>query len=276
MSILIIDRDESATNQITAMLENHKIPHDVAITRDQAMEQLRTQPYDAVIIDPAPQNEIRPFVMGARRMAKQYPYILMTSRTIDRQKALAGGCNELLEKPLDMDKVEKKVLSAMRLGKMIGRFGDESEDFPSKGGVIAKSAFNQLFLSCLDRADRYGEQSYMIFVRINNFAEIIGNEGQEALLRCCDALKKNIARIRRLSDIAAQTASYEFVLMLLRPQNDEEPFLACNRFAENLQEYHDLISVAQTPVHINVSLFTIPSGDILIEHNFNTKTTNLL
>jgi CheY-like chemotaxis protein len=276
MSILIIDRDEHAMDQIAAMLDNHNIPYEKAMTRDQGIEKLRQQPYDSVIIDPAPQNEIRPFVMGARRMAKQYPYILMTSRTIDRQKALAGGCNELLEKPLDMAKVEQKVLSAIRLGKMIGRFGDESEDFPSKDGVIAKSAFNQLFLSCLDRADRYGEQSYMIFVAITNNQEILANDGPEAFEKCCMALKKNLARIRRLSDIAAQTAQHEFVLMLMRPQNDEEPFLACNRFAENLQEYHDLISVAPTPAEVSVYLFTAPSGDILVEHKFNTKTTNLL
>ena len=276
MSILIIDRDEYALDQISAMLENHNIPYDKAMTRDQAMEKIRQHPYKAVIIDPAPQNEIRPFVMGARRMAKQYPYILMTSRTIDRQKALSGGCNELLEKPLDMAKVEKKVLSALRLGEMIGRFGDESEDFPSKDGVIAKSAFNQLFLSSLDRADRYGEQSYMIFVSIKNHQEIIERDGIEKFDECCMALKKNLTRIRRLSDIAAQTAKHEFVLMLMRPQNDEEPYLACNRFAESLQEYHDLISLSSIPAEMSVNLFIAPGGDILVDHSFNTKTTNLL
>jgi CheY-like chemotaxis protein len=276
MSILLIDRDENAMDQISAMLENHNIPHDRAMTRDQAMEMIRQNAYKAVIVDPAPLNDVRPFVMGARRMAKQYPYILMTSRTIDKQKALSGGCNGLIEKPLDMTKVEKKVLSALRLGQLIGRLGDESEDFPSKDGVIAKSAFNQLFLSCLDRADRYGEQSYMIFVSITNHQEIIANDGLEKFEECCFALKKNLTRIRRLSDIAAQTAKHEFVLMLMRPQNDEEPYLACNRFAESLQEYHDLISLASTPAEITVHLFLAPGGDILVDHKFNTKTTNLL
>lgn len=276
MAILIIDRDEQSAEQIRTMLEEKKVAYDHVLTRDEGMQLMRQKHYDAVVIDPAPQNEIRPFVMASRRMSLEYSYILMTSRTIDRQKALAGGCNELLPKPLDMVAVEQKVESAVRLGQITKQLADESTDFPSKEGVIAKSAFNQLFRACLDRADRYGEQSYMIFVRISNHDEIINKEGVDALNKCALALRKYLSRIRRLSDICGHTESYEYTLLLLRPAKEDEPFLAANRFAETLQEYHDLISLSQTPAEISVSLFTAPAGDVLVEHSFNKKSVSVV
>jgi GGDEF domain-containing protein len=272
MSLLIIDRDEHSVNEIAKMLDEQNIAYKHVLTRDQGMEALRQKPYDVVILDPAPQNEIRPFVMAARRMAKAYPYILMTSRTIDKKAAMSGGCNNLMPKPLDLSRMGDNISSALRLGKMIVKLADESEDFPSKNGVIAKSAFNQLFLSCLDRADRYGEQSYIIYVRITNFNEIITKEGGEKLNEISLNLRNYLSRIRRLSDICGQTSRHEFALLLLRPSKDDEPFLAANRFAETLQEYHDLISTGQTNAEIAVSLFTVPSGEVLVEHSFNDKS----
>ena len=272
MTVLIIDRDQHSTDQITAFFDQNGIEYEHTMTRDLGMEKLRQNIYEAVILDPAPQNEIRPFVMAARRMAKQYPYIMMTSHTIDEKKALSGGCNDLLVKPADLGLLAKKLESARHLTRLIQRLDDESEDFPSKGGIIAKSAYNQLFISCLDRADRYGEQSYLIFVKIKNFADIVATEGSGALAECADALKKYLARIRRLSDIAGQIATYEFSLLLLRPAKEDEPFLAVNRFAETLRDYHDLISLSQTPVEMSVSLLSVPSGEVLIEHSFNGKS----
>ena len=67
------------------------------------------------------------------------------------------GCNDLLKKPVSGEKLIVKSENAERMVGLVERIGDDSEDFPSAGGVIAKSAFNQLFLSSIDRADRYGE-----------------------------------------------------------------------------------------------------------------------
>lgn len=273
MTVLIIDRDRTSFEHMTQIMDEHKIPFEQAATRDQAIEMMRQTPYSAIVFDPAPQNEIRPFVLAARRMAKQYPFIILTSHTIDAQKALAGGCNDHLQKPFDSVQIQKKIEAAERLGRLVSRLSDEREDFPSKDGVIAKSAFNQLFISCLDRADRYGEQSYIIFVKIRNFAEIVANEGQSGLSGPSDALKKYITRIRRLSDIAGQISVHEFALLLLRPAREDEPFLAANRFSELLQDFHDLISCGKTNVELTVSLVSLPAAQVLVEHTITGKAT---
>ena len=271
MSVLIIDRDRASIDQLNSILHEQQIPFENAATRDQGIELLRQKDFDAVIFDPAPQNEIRPFVLGARRMARKYPYIILTSRTIDHQKALAAGCNDFLAKPIDSIQLQKKIAAGQQIGRLILRLSDDSEDFPSKDGVIAKSAFNQLFISCIDRADRYGEQSYIIFIRIENFVEIIGAEGNAGLIGPSNALKKYITRIRRLSDIAGQLAVHEFALLLFSPSNSDEPFLAANRFADSLRDFHDLISCGQTNLILNVSLISVPSGQVMVEHRITGK-----
>ncbi len=271
MTVLILDRDRAAFDQMAHILSEQNIPFEQAATRDQAIDMLRQKPFEAIIFDPAPQNEIRPFVLGARRMARQYPFVILTSHTIDLQKSLASGCNDYLGKPFDPIQIQKKIEAATRMGRLVTQLNDESEDFPSKEGVIAKSAFNQLFISCLDRADRYGEQSYIIFVKIRNFDTIIAQEGHSGLQGPSDALKKYITRIRRLSDIAGQIKTHEFAMLLLRPAKEDEPFLAANRFSESLQDFHDLISCGQTPVELTVSLLSLPSAQILVEHTITGK-----
>lgn len=271
MTVLIIDRDRASIDQLAHTLGERDVPFEVVSTRDQGIEALRQKDFDAVIFDPAPQNEIRPFVLGARRMARKYPYIILTSHTVDHQKALAAGCNDFLAKPMDGIQLHKKIAASQQIGKLILRLNDTSEDFPSKDGVIAKSAFNQLFISCIDRADRYGEQSFIIFIRIENFDEIITAEGQAGLSGPADALKKYITRIRRLSDIAGQLTTHEFALLLFGTSNNDEPFLAANRFAESLRDFHDLISCGKTNAVLNVSLMAIPSGNLMVEHRISGK-----
>ena len=75
-------------------------------------------------------------------------------------------------------------------------------------------------------------------------------------------------RIRRLSDIAAQTAEHELCLMLMRPANAEEPNLAINRFADSMHEYAELISVGEAKAKILVSMMALPSGKFVYSQEF--------
>ena len=267
MKLLVIDRDRTNCEQIEAFVKDADITVACEPIRAKAVDAFRAGGFDAILIDPAPQGDLRPFIIGIRRTANSpFPPILVMAHDMTKEQVLAVGGNALLTKPLDKTDFLTKARNALRLVDAARMMSDEKTDFPSKDGIIAKSAFNQLFITCLDRADRYGENSYLIFVNVDNLAEIAEKDGAEAAAKVADNLRRTISRTRRLSDIAGHIEQARFCLLLLRVAKEDEPFLAANRFAEALKENHDLISTSATKAILKVWLLGIPSGEIPVEH----------
>jgi CheY-like chemotaxis protein len=266
MKILIIDRDRDNCDQMRAILEGAGAEVTVEPIKNKAQQMLRQDSFDVTLLDPTPQNEMRPFIMGVRRSMGTFPPILIMAHNLSEQQVLEAGGNALVRKPVEKDDLLKKAQSAQRIAEISRLMADEKEDFRSKDGIIAKSAFNQLFITCLDRADRHGEQSYLIFIEIANLRDIAAAEGNPEAAKVADNLRKNISRARRTSDIAGHIKHAQFCLLLLRPQREDEPFLAASRFAEALKADYDLISTAKTRAILKVWLLAIPSGDIPAEH----------
>lgn len=260
MKILVIDRDTLTTQLISSRLQ--MFGHDVVVeaVKNNALERLAAESYDTIFIDPAPLSNARPVILGIRRSVRAYPYIVLMSQNMEREEAIKSGANDLLLKPIDASGIEKMVQNADRLTSLISRVGDENEDFPSAGGVIAKSAFNQLFLSCLDRADRYGERSFLVFIGVKNYDEILSMDGPYAAQTIAARLSQTLVRLRRQSDIIAQTGKSEYVLMLQRPQYETEPMEAAARFAEALTKNEDLGMAGSSRVELFVSLIDLPIG----------------
>lgn len=266
MKILVIDRDTLTTQTVRARLE--ALGHNVVeeSVKNNAIERLAREEFDVVFFDPAPLNNARPVVLGIRRSVKNYPYIVLMSQDMEREEALKSGANNILLKPLDPSQLEAAADNAQRLTRLIRRIGDESEDFPSAGGVIAKSAFNQLFLSGIDRADRYGERSFLLFIGIANYNDIRELDGQYSADFAAAKLSQYLVRLRRQSDIIAQTGKSEFCLILQRPIYETEPMEAANRFADALTRLDDLCAGDQVVVKVAVTLLDIPVGNKLVEH----------
>lgn len=266
MKILVIDRDTLSTQLVKSKLEamgNTLVEEPV---KNNALERLEREEFDTIIFDPAPLNNARPIVLGIRRAVKNYPYIVLMSQDMSLEDAIRSGANDMLIKPLDASKLDTLIKNADRITKLISRIGDEREDFPSAGGVIAKSAFNQLFLSALDRADRYGERSYLVFIGIRNYQEILNMDGPHAAAYSAAKLSHYLVRLRRQSDIIAQTGKSEYCLMLQRPQYDTEPMEAAGRFAEALGQLEDIASSENTTVDVHVTLLDLPVGTKHVEH----------
>ncbi len=266
MKILVIDRDALSTQLIRSRLEvkGHTVVEEPV--KNNALALLEQDTYQVVFIDPAPLNNARPVVLGIRRAMRGYPYVILMSQDIPREDALRAGANEVLSKPLDHSGLEQVMENAERLTALITRMGDESEDFPSAGGVIAKSAFNQLFLSCIDRADRYGERSFLVFIGIRNYKDILALDGAYAAEYASAKLSQYLVRLRRQSDIIAQTGKNEFCLMLQRPMYETEPMEAANRFADALRRLDDICASENVTVEVSVTLIDLPVGQTHIEH----------
>lgn len=266
MKVLLIDRDDVTLQMLRSKLEakGHRVV--VEPSKNTAMDRLANEVFDIIILDPAPLTSPRPVILNIRRSVKNYPYIFLISETATQEEAVKAGTNDLLRKPIDPEALDRQLAEAERFSELVARIGDDSEDFPSAGGVIAKSAFNQLFLSAIDRADRYGERTYVLFISLSNYQELYEMDGPYVAEYAVAKLSQYLVRLRRQSDIIGQTAKYEYALLLQRPLYDTEPVEAANRFAEALLKYDGMSMGGPGKIEVSVSLVEIPVGRTLVKH----------
>lgn len=266
MKILVVDRDALSGQIIRSKLEplGHQVFEETV--KNNAVDRLLHESFDIIFLDPSPLTSPRPVILSIRRNMKNYPYIFLLSDTLSREDAVKSGGNGLIAKPLDPTALAARVAHAERLLDLVRRIGDDSEDFPSAGGVIAKSAINQLFLSAIDRADRYGERSFMLQIALGNYREIRDMDGPYAAEYAVAKLCQYLVLLRRQSDIIGQTAKNEYTLLLQRPVYETEPFEAASRFAESIEKIKDFTSSGAAKIEITVSLIDIPAGELLVSH----------
>jgi PleD family two-component response regulator len=272
MKILVIDRDEVLGALIKSRLE--PVGHRVTLmpSKPDGLEKIASQDFDLVFIDPSPQTNPKPMIVNLRRQIRYNPYMVLLSDTFSFSDALSHGLNDLLIKPVDPKQIDLKVENAARLSSIMKQMMDTSEDFPSAGGIISKSAFHQLFLSCIDRADRYGERSFALYISIANYRALCVSHGQDEADIAVARLAQHLVRLRRSSDIIGQTRIHEFGLLLLRPNDDQEPVEAANRFADTLSRYQDLAAGRNMQVELNVSLIDLPCASLMASHSLQIKS----
>ena len=273
MKVLIIDRDRLSTQIMQTQLQD--IGHEVFVepAKNNALDMLKEQPFHAVIFDPSPLTDPRPFVLGIRRVLPKgkYPYIMLATHNATTDLCIKAGANDFITKPIDPDTLAEKMGHADRYAALFEYLGDFEEDFDYHNGVIQKSAFNQLFLSSIDRADRYGDKTYLIFFVADNYDDIAAAEGAEAADTTFHKMSNCITKLRRHSDILGQTGRNEYCLMLQRPVHDQEPMEATNRFHDTLQMFDDMTSPAGTTINIRIKLVAIPSGEKMAERLFEAS-----
>jgi CheY-like chemotaxis protein len=266
MKILIVDREDITTQLMRSRLEplGHKITHEPV--KNTAVERMAADPFDIVFLDPSPLTAARPLILNLRRSTRAYPYIVQLGQEITRPEAIQASANDCLLKPVDPSILDAIIDNAKSLTALIKRVGDTSEDFPSAGGIISKSAFNQLFLSAIERADRYGERAYVVFISLSNYKDIAAREGATAADYAAAKLSQFLVRLRRQSDIIAQTEKFEYVLLLQRPVYETEPAEATNRFTEAVAKNDELFKAGNVDPQFTLRLVDLPVGAVLIEH----------
>jgi len=267
MEILVIDR-ESLTNQlITSKLvaKGHTVI--VEPNKNEAFEKIKKGAFDCVLVDPYPLSEARPVIVGIWKNLQSMvkPYLMLLSKTASREEAIIAGTNDVLNKPFSSVDIDTKIGNAERLME-ISRFLIEEDLVPSTGGLINKSAFNQLYLSAIDRAFRYGERSLIVFINMINYDEIIAMAGKQETEKIILKLMEKMSFMRRQSDVIGRLGSYDFGILLQRPQYETEPMDALNRFSETLDKfYRDFENKGIAP-KMQLSLVELPQGVLHEEH----------
>jgi PleD family two-component response regulator len=261
MEVLVIDR-ESLTNQLITTRLGAKGHHVVAEpNKNLAFDMIKGGTFDCVMIDPAPLAEARPVVIGVWKNIRTAvkPYLILLSKTGTTEEAILAGCNDVLNKPLSSQDVEVKIANAERL-MYICRMLATTDNVHSSGGMIGKAAFNQLFLSAIDRAFRYGERSLIVFIEVTNHDDLVKAIGMEAYESTIRALTDKMTFMRRQSDVIGRLGKEVFAILLQRPQYETEPVDAINRFSEVLDKFYQTFDDKGGAPRLHLRLIELPQG----------------
>ncbi len=262
MKILVIDRDEIVTQMMTSRLSENG--HSVVFehVKSEGIERVSKDAFDVIFVDPSPMKDTRSIALNIRRYAKAKPYLiyLATDQETTTTHSVQMGCNDFILKPLNPEDMLLKVENAARLKKIFANLGDISEDFPNAGGIISKSAYNQICLSAMDRSGRYNELAYIMSISIDNYDEIRQLDGEYNANYCVSKMARHIVRMRRLSDIIGQTGKNEYSILLQRVDSEQEAIDAANRFAANFDEISDFLPAQGNELKININLTHLPTG----------------
>ncbi len=244
---------------------------------------LQSKAADVLFLDPSywqePEKELPPFIKSLRRVSNNYTYLCLLSDDLARENAIRMGANTVLSPVFEDNEAANQHFEKIReqaefLSVLASRIGDDSIDFPSAGGVIARSAFNQLFLSAIDRANRYGEQTYILFFEIENYRELLELDGSYAAGYTVANLSKILVEMRRQSDIIGQTAKNEFGLLLQRPTYETEPVEAANRYIRAFGGENPVDSSGGAPVNLSVTLVALPTAEKLFHETVISKASS--
>lgn len=267
MKVLIIDRDEACAQLLKQKLTKEGYEVGVEASKNEAITRARHGQYNLVFLDPAPLEDTSAIILKLRRNLSPQTYVILLGEDMSREKTLHSGANNALEKPVDPDALSKVLGDARRLLYYLDHIGDTREDFPSSGGIIAKSAFNQLFRSAIERAGRYGERAFIIFITVSNYREIYEYDGKGVALNIGASLGRHLVKRRRQSDIIGQTANNQYALLLQRPNYVNEPRDAANRFSESLNELTNVANGLTSTVRVQTSLMDLPVGELVFDES---------
>lgn len=266
MRFLIIDHEESTANLVSSYTQG--LGHEAEFFHDkkEALAALEDRIFDIIVLDPSPMTNARPIISQIRKLSGRYSYVFLLSESIEQVEAIKSGANDKLGKPIDTKELSEKINNAVYLTRLIKIMGDVSEDFLSAGGIIAKSAFNQLFLSGIERGDRYGEHTSILFLTLSNYKDVYEMGGSYAADFAVAKLCQYISEIRRQSDIIGQTAKNQYTLLLQRPSYETEPFDATKRLIESFENYDEISKELKIDITLSFELVDLPTGARLIHH----------
>ena len=263
MKVLVLVKSQIEADQVSRVVETQGhvcVPY---TDWDTYIDALRKETHPILFVDQSfltDQNAAE-----LRRNSLGYVYIIGIG--VSEDKVLKSGLNSALPRVSDADEVERVTDVASNFLIKYQKLSNEAEDFPSSGGVISKSAFNQLFLSALNRTGRYGDDAYVLFFSIENYKNILVDDSEYSARHAAARLAYHLSKTRRLSDILAQTDDHEYALLFLSPEYKKEPLEATNRFVATLSRIQDY-TTGPSSVEVSLRLYRFPSGEVEKEHSF--------
>jgi PleD family two-component response regulator len=232
-------------------------------------ENIENDAYEIVLIDYDcyPIRDIQKFIMSLRDDVLNYkPIIIISPNDDDTLETIETfSVNDKILIPLDKNDFDEKINNAKRLLAFLDRLEKKADETSELVGVLSKTAFHKIFISCLDRYNRYGEKTYLTLLTIDNIRVISSTNGEFVAEQLGQKLKKYVLEITRLSDIVARTAQNEMCILLTRPHHENEPQMAFERFVKSFKTHQNNFYVGGTKAILRAHMLAIPSGKVIFE-----------
>lgn len=264
MDILVIDRDPLTNQLLSARLEAMGHAVTVEANKNEAFEKIKAESFDCILFDPAPLSDALPIVVNILRCVgdRRRPYLILLSKTATEADAVSAFTHNVLHKPFGSQDVETKIGNAKRLIDIEANLATQ-DDTRSGGGLIGRAAFNQLFLSAMDRAFRYTEKSMIVLISMVNYDDIIATDNMDAAEDIVTRLSEKMTHMRRQSDVIGRLGPHDFGIMLQRPQYESESVDALNRFSEILNEFAGEFMGGAAAPYLDLDLISLPQGELV-------------
>lgn len=265
MKILIIDRDRQTVQSLQTWLEGEGHTVFVEPVRKTALDMINEQSFDLIAIDPAPLTSVRQIALPLRwEQREDYFYLVLLGHDLDDAEVVRSGMNDKIAKPFYLESVQRVIRNAERLTVFMNKLR-LGQDMAYYDRMFSQRAFYQLLLSALDRAYRYGEQAFLLIIRLSNHAEMLQRAGPDAMAELQTNIGGYLSKLCRISDFLGHADDAEYGLLLLRPAVDREPQDAAERFAIALRDFQSQHNVAGIAPRFTIDLWALPSGDV-VEH----------
>lgn len=261
MRILIIDRDRQSVETLQGWLEAQGHSVVAEPVRKTALDMINQEQFDLIAIDPAPLSSVRQIALPLRwEQREEYFYLLRLGHE-EQDDVIRSGMNDQATKPYNGAALTTVLQNAERLTGFMKRLQAGRQVEPVDSRLFGQRPFYQLMLSALDRTYRYGEQAFLLHIRLTNAEEILNRLGPEQTGTVLTELGKYLSKLCRISDFLGHTDVTEFVLLLLRPELDREPQDATERFAMALRDFQGQMAHSITP-QFAIELWSLPAGSL--------------
>lgn len=270
--VLIADRDRLTAQTVENILQENHCEPVTELSKDDAIRRISQENFPFVIVDPSPQPNVRPAIIAFRRNAAMngnYTYITVASRDRTLEDSLSKGANNFIKVPVKKSELSEIIKDGQRLLRFYKFLKENEEDnsIPSVGSMMGRSDIIQVLLSSIDRADRYGEKTYILQTELEYINELRDAMGANLFEQFYTGFTREVIRVRRQSDLFGRLKEGLFSIIMQRPVSDREPIDAAARMHQNLQRFIDnATEFSQFPIRMVMRSMSIPTGQIVANH----------
>ncbi len=224
MRFLIVDRNQLFNRLVKLKLEKWGHSADIAMTGEQALQELDRNNYRVAIMDWGLEGIDAPDL--CRRIRKlggpRYTYIMFYSERADHDSMVAAyeaGADDYLIKPFNPLLLNLRI----KTGKRMLNLEDELRALASYDvttGLISYATFLDFFATFLSGAIRHEMSGSVLFLQVANYSDVKQEYGDLAATKLVIEIANLLQKAMRSSDLVAKVEDDQFCILL--PQTPQE------------------------------------------------------
>ncbi|MBM3491026.1 MAG: response regulator [Alphaproteobacteria bacterium] len=218
MKIMVVDGDELFARLMRTKLQ--RWGHRVVVERDgtAAFERIRKEPFRMVVLDwDLPGMDGPDLCARIRKLRRaRYTYIIFYTGKLDKDSLMAGleaGADDYMTKPLNTIELRLRIKNGKRLLNLEDELCDGA-GLDRSTNVVNRAKFRQFFRVALAEAKRTKAQGTLLYVDIDNYAEVYDRLGYNPAENMMTEAARLLTKLTRESDLVARVAPERFCVLL--------------------------------------------------------------